>query len=44
VIDLLGVAGYYSMQAMIMNVVRTPFPAGKPPPLTPVPQQPRPKG
>ena len=38
VIDLLGVAGYYSMQAMIMNVVRTPIPAGKPLPLPPMPQ------
>ncbi len=44
VIDLLGVAGYYSMQAMIMNVVRTPIPADKPLPLTPFPEQVRPKG
>jgi 4-carboxymuconolactone decarboxylase len=38
VIDLLGVAGYYTMQAIIMNVVRTPVPGGKPLPLPPLPQ------
>jgi 4-carboxymuconolactone decarboxylase len=38
VIDLLGVAGYYTMQAMIMNVVRTPLPPGEAPPLPPSPQ------
>jgi 4-carboxymuconolactone decarboxylase len=38
VIDMLGVAGYYTMQAMIMNVVRTPLPPGEAPPLSPAPQ------
>ncbi len=38
VIDLIGVAGYYTMQAMIMNVVRTPLPPDAPPPLAPMPQ------
>lgn len=38
VIDLLGVAGYYTMQAMIMNVVRTPLPPDEPLPLPPSPQ------
>ena len=38
VIDMLGVAGYYTMQAMIMNVVRTPLPAGEAQPLPPSPQ------
>ncbi len=33
VIDMLGVAGYYSMLAMIMNVACTPLPAGTSPPL-----------
>jgi len=38
VVDLLGVAGYYTTQAMVMNVVRTPLPAGEVPPLAPSPQ------
>jgi 4-carboxymuconolactone decarboxylase len=38
VIDLLGVAGYYTMQAMIMNTVRTPLPPGEALPLPPSPQ------
>jgi 4-carboxymuconolactone decarboxylase len=38
VIDMLGVAGYYTMQAMIMNTVRTPLPPGEAPPLPPSPQ------
>jgi 4-carboxymuconolactone decarboxylase len=33
VIDMLGVTGYYSMLAMIMNVTRTPLPDGASPPL-----------
>ena len=33
VIDMLGVAGYYSMLAMIMNVARTPVPESTAPPL-----------
>ena len=35
VIDMLGVAGYYSMLAMIMNVARTPLPDGAALPLAP---------
>lgn len=31
VIDLLGVVGYYSTLAMIMNVARTPAPEADPP-------------
>ena len=38
VIDMLGVAGYYSMLAMIMNVARTPLPDGEAPPLKPFPR------
>ena len=37
VIDLVGVTGYYSMLAMIMNVARTPLPPGEQPPLAPFP-------
>jgi 4-carboxymuconolactone decarboxylase len=33
VIDLIGVSGYYSMLAMMMNVARTPPPAGMAEPL-----------
>jgi hypothetical protein len=33
VIDLCGICGYYSMLAMVMNVARTPLPAGSPRPL-----------
>jgi 4-carboxymuconolactone decarboxylase len=33
VIDLIGTMGYYSTLAMIMNVARTPLPAGQPPTL-----------
>jgi 4-carboxymuconolactone decarboxylase len=38
VIDMLGVAGYYSMLAMIMNVARTPLPEGSTPPLKAFPR------
>ena len=38
VIDMLGVAGYYSMLAMIMNVARTPLPDGASPPLRAFPR------
>lgn len=30
VVDLIGTIGYYTMLAMIMNVARTPLPAGRP--------------
>src|SRR5580700_8958086 len=33
VIDMVGLRGYYSMLAMIMNVARTPLPPGKTPQL-----------
>jgi 4-carboxymuconolactone decarboxylase len=41
--DLLGVVGYYSMLAMIMNVARTAIPEGGPLPLMPFPAQLRPQ-
>lgn len=37
VIDLLGVAGYYTLLAMVMNVARTAVPNGTPLPLTSLP-------
>ncbi|MFY9530545.1 MAG: carboxymuconolactone decarboxylase family protein [Candidatus Acidiferrales bacterium] len=37
VIDMVGLTGYYSMLAMIMNVARTPMPEGKTPLLAPFP-------
>ena len=38
VIDMTGLCGYYSTLGMIMNVARTPLPAGKTPPLAPFPR------
>ena len=37
VIDLLGVAGYYALLAMVMNVARTAVPEGAALPLAPLP-------
>ena len=37
IIDLVGIAGYYGLLAMAMNVARTPLPAGLAPPLPPMP-------
>jgi 4-carboxymuconolactone decarboxylase len=37
VIDIIGLCGYYTMLGMVMNVARTPLPAGKTPPLAPFP-------
>jgi 4-carboxymuconolactone decarboxylase len=37
VIDLLGITGYYTTLAMVMNTTRTPLPAGVEPPLAPLP-------
>ncbi|HEY9447181.1 MAG TPA: carboxymuconolactone decarboxylase family protein [Burkholderiales bacterium] len=37
VIDILGIAGYYAMLAMIMNVARTALPDGAAYPLRPMP-------
>ena len=39
VIDLLGVAGYYALLAMVMNVARTAVPEGAALPLSPLPLQ-----
>jgi 4-carboxymuconolactone decarboxylase len=39
VVDLLGVAGYYTTLAMILNVARTPVPPGLGPPLPPLPRR-----
>ena len=38
VIDVLGITGYYTMLAMVMNTTRTPLPAGVTPPLAPLPR------
>ena len=38
VIDMVGAIGYYTLLAMIMNVARTPLPAGKMPVLPPLPR------
>jgi 4-carboxymuconolactone decarboxylase len=37
VIDLVGLAGYFSALCMVMNVARTPAPEGGVPPLPPLP-------
>ena len=42
IIELLGLVGYYTMNAMVMNVSRTPVPDGKPLSLPAMPQQLRP--
>jgi 4-carboxymuconolactone decarboxylase len=39
VIDVLGVAGYYALLAMVMNVARTAVPEGNPVPLSSLPQR-----
>lgn len=36
VIDLIGVTGYYTMMAMVINVAREPLPGGIAPPLAPL--------
>jgi 4-carboxymuconolactone decarboxylase len=38
VIDVLGITGYYTTLAMVMNTTRTPLPAGVQPPLAPLPK------
>jgi len=38
VIDTLGIAGYYTLLAMVMNTARTPLPAGAKPGLAPFPR------
>jgi 4-carboxymuconolactone decarboxylase len=37
VIDVVGICGYYSTLAMVLNVARTALPAGKTPPLATYP-------
>ena len=37
VIDVLGITGYYTMLALVMNTARTPLPDGVKPPLAPLP-------
>lgn len=36
-IDMVGVVGYYTLLAMVLNTARTPLPPGTPPPLADVP-------
>ena len=38
VIDTIGIMGYYSLLAMVMNTARTPLADGVEPPLAPFPQ------
>ena len=38
VVDVLGITGYYTMLAMVMNTARTPLPEGVKPPLAPLPR------
>ena len=42
VIDILGIVGYYTMLATILNVTRVPLDNGRPLPLAPTPAQIRP--
>lgn len=44
VIDILGIVGYYTTLAMIMNVARTPLLEGRLPPLAPLPSPLQPIG
>ncbi|HRD79081.1 MAG TPA: carboxymuconolactone decarboxylase family protein [Hyphomicrobiaceae bacterium] len=37
IVDLVGIAGYYSLLAMLMNTAATPLPEGTPPPLPTLP-------
>lgn len=38
VIDILGISGYYTMLAMVLNTTRAPLPAGHAAPLAPFPR------
>jgi 4-carboxymuconolactone decarboxylase len=38
VIDIVGISGYYTMLAMVLNTARTPVPAGHAPALAPFPK------
>lgn len=42
IVDFVGIVGYYTLLAMIMNVARTPLLEGRPLPLAPTPLQLRP--
>jgi 4-carboxymuconolactone decarboxylase len=37
VIDMIGISGYYTLLAMVLNTARTPVPAGRQPALAPFP-------
>jgi 4-carboxymuconolactone decarboxylase len=37
VIDMIGISGYYTLLAMVLNTARTPVPAGRAPALAPFP-------
>ena len=38
VIDIVGISGYYTLLAMVLNTARTPVPAGHTPALAPFPR------
>jgi 4-carboxymuconolactone decarboxylase len=38
VVDLIGISGYYTLLAMVLNTARTPLPAGRTPALAPFPR------
>jgi len=38
VIDTVGIAGYYTLLAMVLNTARTPLPSGALPALAPFPR------
>jgi 4-carboxymuconolactone decarboxylase len=38
VIDMIGISGYYTLLAMVLNTARTPVPAGRAPALAPFPR------
>jgi 4-carboxymuconolactone decarboxylase len=38
VIDIVGIQGYYTLLAMVLNTARTPVPPGATPALTPIPR------
>jgi 4-carboxymuconolactone decarboxylase len=38
VVDILGISGYYTMLAMVLNTARTPLPPGRTPALAPYPR------
>ena len=37
-VDVIGLSGWYTLVAMVLNTARTPLPAGVAPPLTPFPR------